>query len=118
VSRLIDYKSGATPITQHDLTEGRKLQLPLYAAAARQLFKRRSVTAGFYWHLGSAKPSSLKLETFEGGVDAAIGVAAGHIGRFVTAIRAGQFAPQPPAGGCPEYCPAASVCWRYSPRKF
>ena len=116
--RLIDYKSSATPITARDLINGRKLQLPLYAAAARQLFKRRAVTAGFYWHLGRAKPSGLKLETFAGGIAAAIDTAAQHIGAFVTAIRAGQFAPQPPDGGCPEYCPAASVCWRYSPRKF
>jgi len=116
--RLIDYKSSATPIAVRNLIEGRKLQLPLYAAAARQLFKRHPVTAGFYWHLGSAKPSGLKLEAFEGGIEAAIDMAAQHIGAFVTAIRAGQFAPQPPDGGCPEFCPAARVCWRYSPRKF
>ena len=116
--RLIDYKSSSTPITQRDLLAGRKLQLPLYAAAARQLFPRRAVTAGCYWHLGSAQASSLKLETVDGGVDGALATAADHIGRFVTAIRAGQFAPQPPDGGCPDYCPAANVCWRYSPRRF
>jgi ATP-dependent helicase/DNAse subunit B len=116
--RLIDYKSSGTPITWHDLEEGRRLQLPLYAAAARQLFQRRTVSSGFYWHLGSAKPSSLKLETCEGGVAAAIKVASEHIGNSVTAIRGGQFAPRPPAGGCPSYCPTASVCWRYVSRKF
>ncbi len=116
--RLIDYKSSATPIAVRDLIDGHKLQLPLYAAAARQLFKRRAVTAGFYWHLGSAKPSSLKLETFDGGVEAAIDTVTQHIGTFVTAIRAGQFAPQPPDDDCPDFCPASTVCWRYSPRKF
>ena len=116
--RLIDYKSSATPIAIHDLIDGHKLQLPLYAAAARQLFNQQAVASGFYWHLGSAKPSSLRLEKFDGGVEAALGVATEHIGRFVTAIRSGQFAPQPPDGGCPEYCPAARVCWRYSPRNF
>lgn len=116
--RLIDYKSSGTPITRRDLEEGHKLQLPLYAAAARQLFKRQTVSSGFYWHLGSAKPSSLKLETYEGGADAAIEAAVEHIGNFVTAIRAGQFVPQPPDGGCPDYCPAANVCWRYVSRKF
>ncbi len=112
--RVMDYKTGSTPISSRDLNEGRRLQLPLYALAARDALKLGDVDAGFYWHVGSAQPSSLKLESFEGGVDAAIQIAIAHAHRCVEAIRAGKFEPRMPPGGCPSYCPATAWCWRFS----
>jgi ATP-dependent helicase/DNAse subunit B len=111
--RVIDYKAGSTPISASHLKEGRRLQLPIYALAAREVLGLGEVSSGFYWHIQKAEASSLKLEKFEGGVDAAFEAAIKHIGAHVTGIRAGHFEPKAPAEGCPSYCPAVNFCWRY-----
>ncbi|MGD8403307.1 MAG: PD-(D/E)XK nuclease family protein [Anaerolineales bacterium] len=111
--RVIDYKSGGTTISGAHLKEGRRLQLPIYALAAQEALGLGKVSSGFYWHIQSAKASSLKLEKFEGGVNAAFAMAVSHIGEHVKNIRAGHFEPKPPAEGCPSYCPAVGFCWRY-----
>lgn len=111
--RVIDYKSGGATISAAHLKEGRRLQLPIYALAAQDALGLGEVSSGFYWHIQSAKASSLKLEKFEGGVDAAFATAVAHVGKHVRDIRAGHFEPKPPADGCPSYCPAVGFCWRY-----
>jgi len=113
--RIIDYKAGSTPISARDLAEGQRLQLPLYALAAQEALGA-DVASGFYWHIGSARPSSLKLEKCEGGVAGAIETAVAHTMEIVASVRAGQFAPTPPHGGCPPFCPAATFCERHKPR--
>ena len=112
--RVMDYKTSSTLISARDLAEGHRLQLPLYALAARDALKLGDVDAGFYWHVGSARPSSLKLESFEGGVEAAIVTAIAYARAYVQAIREGKFSPRVPSGGCPSYCPATAWCWRFS----
>ena len=111
--RVIDYKAGSTAISAIHLKEGRRLQLPIYALAAREALGLGEVSSGFYWHIQKAEASSLKLEKFEGGVKAAFEVAVAHIGKHVTGIRAGHFEPKAPEEGCPSYCPAANFCWRF-----
>ncbi|NJN97005.1 MAG: hypothetical protein HC875_24375 [Anaerolineales bacterium] len=115
---LIDYKSGSTPITVRDLVEGRRLQIALYALAARDALALGEVADGFYWHIGStrvgsAKTSSLKLADFEGGVEGALATALTHTFNHIAGVRAGHFPPIPPPAGCPGHCPGASFCWRY-----
>ncbi|OQY28876.1 MAG: hypothetical protein B6243_11650 [Anaerolineaceae bacterium 4572_5.2] len=68
--RIIDYKSGSAPIAARDLSEGRRLQIALYALAARDALGF-DIADGFYWHIGSAKASSLQLGKFAGGVEGA-----------------------------------------------
>jgi ATP-dependent helicase/DNAse subunit B len=114
--RVIDYKAGSTTISARDLTEGRRVQLALYALAARDALGMGDVSGGFYWHIGPAKASSLKLEKFKGGVETALQVAADYALTYAAAVRAGHFQPVPPSGGCPGHCPAAAFCWRYAPR--
>jgi len=114
--RVIDYKAGSTTISARDLAEGRRVQLALYALAVRDALSMGDVSGGFYWHIGPAKASSLKLERFEGGVEAALQIAADHALAYAATVRAGHFQPKPPSGGCPGYCPAAAFCWRYTPR--
>jgi len=92
------------------------VQLALYALAARDALGMGDVSGGFYWHIGSAKASSLKLEKYKGGVEAALQVAANHALAYAAAVRTGHFQPKPPSGGCPGHCPAAAFCWRYAPR--
>ena len=111
--RIIDYKSGSTPIAARDLVEGRRLQIVLYALAARDALGLGDIADGFYWHIGSAKPSSLKLDKFEGGVEGALDTAIVHAFHHVAGVRAGHFAPMPPPAGCPGHCPGARFCWRY-----
>jgi ATP-dependent helicase/nuclease subunit B len=111
--RVIDYKAGSAAISSSHLKEGRRLQLPIYAMAARDALGLGEISGGFYWHIQKAEASSLKLEKFEGGVEAAFSFAVAHIGKHVTGIRAGHFEPKPPDEGCPSYCPAVGFCWRY-----
>jgi len=111
--RVIDYKSGSAAISATHLKEGRRLQLPIYAMAARDALGLGEVSSGFYWHIGSAAPSSLKLEKFDGGVNGAFETAVAHVVNHVKGIRAGHFEPKPPDEGCPSYCPATNYCWRY-----
>jgi ATP-dependent helicase/nuclease subunit B len=111
--RVIDYKAGSAAISASHLKEGRRLQLPIYAMAARDALGLGEVSSGFYWHIQKAEASSLKLEKFEGGVEAAFAIAVAHIGKHVTGIRAGHFEPKAPDDGCPSYCPAVNFCWRY-----
>jgi ATP-dependent helicase/DNAse subunit B len=114
--RVIDYKAGSTTISARDLTEGRRVQLALYALAARDALGMGDVSGGFYWHIGPAKASSLKLEKFKGGVEAALQVATAHALTYAAAVRDGHFQPKPSPGSCPGHCPAAAFCWRYAPR--
>jgi ATP-dependent helicase/nuclease subunit B len=115
--RVIDYKSGSTAISVTHLKEGRRLQLPIYALAARDALGLGEVSSGFYWHIGTAKPSTLKLEQFDGGIEKAFETAVAHVVNHVKGIRAGQFEPKPPEEGCPSYCPAVGFCWRYKSQR-
>lgn len=112
--RIIDYKSGSTPIRPNDLTEGKRIQLPLYALAATRALGLGEVHQGHYWHLGAAKPSSLTLETYG---PEAMTTAVAHARSHVRGIRAARFQPHPPAEGCPASCPATAFCWRYRPQR-
>lgn len=110
--RIIDYKAGSSTISPRDLTEGRRLQLPLYALAAQEAFGCE-VASAFYWHIRAARPSSLKLENVDGGVAAAIETAVSYARQIADAVRAGQFPPHRPGNGCPGSCPAAAFCELY-----
>ena len=115
--RVVDYKTGSSHLAKGDLINGRRLQLPLYALAARDALKLGEPVDGMYWMILAAKAGSLKLENFESedgdGFDAALDIVKKHLLRIVTGIRSGEFPPIPPKGGCPAYCPATQWCWRY-----
>jgi RecB family exonuclease len=122
--RVIDYKTGGSHLAASDLESGRRLQLPIYAIAARWALGLGEPVDGLYWAILQAK-SGLRLQRFgaggdagaeEGaGVRAAIAVAVAHVHRAVAGVREARFAPKPPADGCPSYCAAAAWCWRYRP---
>ena len=115
--QVVDYKTGSSHLAQDDLKNGRRLQLPLYALAARDALKLGDPVDGMYWKILAADAGSLKLKKFKAesstGVQAAFDVLRDHLLRIVTGVRSGEFPPIPPKGGCPEYCPAAQWCWRY-----
>ena len=111
--RIIDYKAGGTAISARHLEEGRRLQLPIYALAAREALGLGEIAGGFYWHIQKAEASSLKLGKYPGGAQAAFEIAKQHVANHVKNVRQGQFVPQAPKGGCPKYCPAIEFCWQY-----
>jgi ATP-dependent helicase/DNAse subunit B len=114
--RVIDYKTGGPwGFTKKAVADGKKLQLPLYALAARDALGLGEPSEGFYWHVRQAERSSFTLSGFDGGPDGAIEVALDKAWEAVRGARAGHFVPRPPQGGCPSYCPAAAFCWRYQP---
>ncbi len=111
--RVIDYKTaGPTEFSRNALSEGKKVQLPLYAAGARAVLGGE-IGEGFYWHVRSAERSGLRLSVY--GVDAAIADALRYAREAIAGVQSGAFVPRPPAGGCPDYCPAASYCAQYRP---
>ncbi len=114
--RVVDYKAGSSRISARELKEGTRLQLPLYALAVRDALSVGPVADGFYWHIGSASPSYLRLERYEGGVEGTAEVAVSYVRAYVAAVQGGQFAPTPPEHGCPDHCPAVGFCWQYRPR--
>ena len=121
--RVLDYKTGGSHLTATDLIQGTRLQLPLYALAAEQALNLGKVAEGLYWKILKAEPGALKLASFEyedayQGIEGAFELAEEHVGRFVNGIRSAQYPPEPPKGGCPSYCAAASWCWRYSPSTY
>jgi ATP-dependent helicase/DNAse subunit B len=117
--RVVDYKTGSSHLGPNDLKDGRRLQLPLYALAARDALHLGNPVDGIYWKIKDAEAGSLKLAKFKSdggqGVEAAIQIAQAHLRRIMAGIRAADFPPVPPKGGCPSYCPAAQWCWRFEP---
>jgi RecB family exonuclease len=114
--RVIDYKTaGASSYGKRALEQGERLQLPLYALAARDALGFGQPADGFYWHIWQAQASGLTLADF--GPEEAIDVALEYAWRAVMGARQGHFVPETPRGGCPGYCPAAAYCWHYKGRR-
>lgn len=118
--RIIDYKTGGpSAFTNKAVQTGKKLQLALYALAARDALQLGQPVDGFYWHVQHAEPSPVTLRKFKtetnSGPEAATRIAVEKAWEAVRGARAGHFVPQPPDEGCPSYCPAATFCWHYQP---
>jgi ATP-dependent helicase/DNAse subunit B len=110
--RIIDYKTGGpSSYGNPAIRDGEKLQLPLYALAARDALGLGQPLSGFYWHVRHAEPSPFTLEDF--GPEEAIRTAVAYAWEAIRGAREGRFTPQAPRNGCPSYCPAAGFCWRY-----
>jgi len=113
--RVIDYKTGGT-YSKKDLEKGVLLQLPLYAMAARDVFKMGTPVSGFYWIINRGE-AQLKLKEVSNrvsyGVEDAIELMRKNLAGSIRGIRSAQFPPTTPEGGCPFYCPASLWCWRY-----
>jgi RecB family exonuclease len=113
--RVIDYKTGGpSSYRKSAIRDGEKLQLPLYALAARDALGLGQPLSGFYWHVRHAEPSPFKLEDY--GPAEAMEAAVGYAWEAIRGARAGRFPPEALKGACPPYCPAVGFCWRYQPR--
>lgn len=117
--RVIDYKTGSSHQAKDDLINGTRLQLPLYALAARDALNLGQPVEGFYWALMAQKKSMLQLSKFEyedlSGVEGAFQVLTQHLENAIDGLERADFHPKRPIGGCPDYCSARLWCWRYNP---
>lgn len=117
--RVIDYKTGASHQSANDLLSGTRIQLPIYARAAKDSLGLGEVVEGFYWAILIGKESQLKLSSFEfenfSGPMAAQMVLEAHLDVIIDGIEQGTFTPSPPADNCPDYCGASRWCWQYRP---
>jgi ATP-dependent helicase/nuclease subunit B len=112
--RVIDYKtSHPAGFDNRAISEGRRLQLPLYALAARDALRLGEPVEGFYWHVRHAEASRFSLSSFPGGPGRAFEIAVEKAWEAIAGVRRGLFIPHPPDGGCPSYCPAAGFCWHF-----
>ncbi|MBC8449776.1 MAG: PD-(D/E)XK nuclease family protein, partial [Chloroflexi bacterium] len=112
--RIIDYKTGSpSAFGSRAIAEGKKLQLPLYALAARDALGMGEPSEGFYWHVRHAEPSTFRLSRFGGGPEAGMELAVQKAWEAVHGARQGRFVPCAPDDGCPSYCPATPFCWHY-----
>lgn len=119
--RILDYKTGSSHLSKNDLISGRRLQLAIYAMGARDALGLGEPVEGIYWTIRGAKAGALKLGSFKAfmdegvyeGPEGAMELARRHVDRFVEGVRAGDYAPDSPEGGCPPYCPVVGWCWRY-----
>jgi ATP-dependent helicase/DNAse subunit B len=117
--RVIDYKTGSSHLSARDLVEGRRLQLAVYALAARDALGFGEPVEGFYWRIGPKGKSALQLSKFAyeelTGPEGAFAIAQGHIEHALEGLNAADFRSAPLDGKCSAYCVAASWCWHYQP---
>jgi len=117
--RVIDYKTGSSHLAARDLVEGRRLQLAVYALAARDALGLGDPIEGFYWRIGTKGRSALQLSKFEhegfSGAEGALALVQEHICHALEGVQAAHFPQTPLDNKCSAYCVAASWCWRYQP---
>ncbi|HEU4388215.1 MAG TPA: PD-(D/E)XK nuclease family protein, partial [Blastocatellia bacterium] len=108
---VIDYKTGATPISHREAITGRNLQLPIYLMAVRDVVWRgKRVAGGYYLHIYSCrKGSEFPGGDAEASVDAVIVRAASYVREYAGRARRGEF-PVRPNGPCPPYCEFNAMC--------
>ncbi|MBU6334529.1 MAG: PD-(D/E)XK nuclease family protein [Chloroflexi bacterium] len=113
--RVIDFKSGTATVERDPAQNRHQLQLPLYALAAREIFDR-PVRDAVYRSIRDGAVSGLVAKGHT--LDAALAAAQSHVAQITAGIRAGAFPAEPPADGCPSWCPARAWCWQFTPRRF
>ena len=114
--RIIDYKtSHPSRFDNRAISDGKKLQIPLYALAARDALGLGEPSEGFYWHVRHAVASKFRMSTFDEGPEGAMERALAKGWEAVRGVRQARFVPHPPSDGCPSYCPAVGFCWHFQP---
>lgn len=107
--RVIDYKSGKPP-SGKDVTEGRMLQLPLYAMAVERLLYEGSAAGPLdvgYWGL---KKEGYKAIVFKEEWEETKRATAERVLEVIHRMRSGEFVIAPRKEHCETYCEYRSVC--------
>ncbi len=106
-TQIVDYKSGRE-ITRSAVEDGKRLQLQLYALAAREQLEAERLIARYAflnprireWSLDSARPED----------EALIEEAAKRAEGVRSAVDAGDFRVNPRDSKCPTYCDLRHIC--------
>ena len=106
-AQIVDYKSGRA-ISRRAVESGDRLQLQLYALAAREEFRMERLIARYAyldpraeeWALDSANPADAEL----------IEDAARHTEAVRSSVAGGDFRVNPQVPTCPSYCDFRHVC--------
>lgn len=112
--RVVDYKSGASPIPKRDVEAGLALQTPLYALAVEQLDEDGGpVVASYYFHLPNRKKGAEHRFAEGARGDPAVEQAIETALRHVSRVRSGLFpaAPaRPHRQACGRSCDFSAFC--------
>lgn len=120
---ITDYKRSSVPDTKA-MKQGLDLQMPVYLLAADRLTQDKTVIGGGYFSFAAGERKNgiffdnNKKPPFFGARAAAsdwnefTNAAEEFITGYVTAMRSGDFKPQP-HDICSPYCPARGICRRY-----
>ncbi len=112
--RIVDYKTGGpSSFKKKAGLEGKKLQLALYALAARDALHLGNPVDGFYWHIKQGERSEFRLGGGDETPEDLIGIAVEAAWQAVRGVREGDFSPNLSDPSCPPYCPVATFCWHY-----
>ena len=106
-AQIVDYKSGRA-ISRRAVESGDRLQLQIYALAAREEFRVERLIARYAyldpraeeWALDSANPADAEL----------IEDAARHTEAVRSSVAGGDFRVNPQVPTCPSYCDFRHVC--------
>ena len=121
---IIDYKSGASAPGKRDFEQGIALQVPLYVAAAEQVFGMQPVGGEYYAVMRNARigfyaDRALKLGRYRDLDDLPTmrSRAEQQVRQFVSAIERGGIAVSPQRDEVCRYCPCRAICHvdRYRP---
>ena len=105
--QIVDYKTGRA-ISRTDVDEGRRIQLQLYAIAAREQYGAERLVARYAY---LRPPSSEWLLDTDRAADAAlVEEVAVHAEAARTSVESGDFRVNPQVRTCPTYCDFRHIC--------
>ena len=105
--QIVDYKTGRD-ISRKDVDEGRRIQLQLYAIAAREQYGAERLVARYAY---LRPPSSeWSLDTADPADAALVEAVATHAETARDAVGRGDFRVNPQVPTCPSYCDFRHIC--------
>lgn len=108
--RVIDYKTGSSPIPAQHAADGRNLQIPVYALAAeRAILPGSRVVKGAYLSVMSGEPVG-RFDFESAGDRGILAQAEHHIASFVDGVKRGVFTVKPQHSQVCQYCPHGKIC--------
>ena len=106
-AQIVDYKSGRA-ISRKAVESGERLQLQLYALAAREQLQAERLIARYAYL--DPRADEWALDSANADDEALIEDAAGHAEAVRSSVTAGDFRVNPQVPTCPSYCDFRHIC--------
>ena len=106
-AQIVDYKSGKA-ISRKSVERGERLQLQLYALAAREQLQAERLVARYAYL--DPRASEWRLDSADPADEALIEDAARQADAVRSRVAAGNFRVDPPSPACPTYCDFRHIC--------